>query len=158
MKCWKTPTAEKFRKDIQAPLFAHFLKGNGSDQIPEAMTFQTGSNTWKTYDQWPPVKSTEMKNLYLNANGGLSFEMPKESEGSDEYLSDPFHPVPYRTRPIEMTYGPGSRWYTWLVEDQRFVQNRPDVISWERLWFSDWLIMSTSLVTLERTSPWVQVS
>ena len=125
------PTAEKFRKDIQASFFAHFLKGKVSDQIPEAMTFQTGSNTWKTYDQWPPVNSTIMKNLYLNSNGRLSFELPKENEGSDEYLSDPFHPVPYRSRPIEMTYGPGSRWYTWLVEDQRFVHNRPDVISWE---------------------------
>jgi putative CocE/NonD family hydrolase len=30
-----------------------------------------------------------------------------------------------------MTYGPGSRWYTWLLEDQRFVHNRPDVMSWE---------------------------
>jgi putative CocE/NonD family hydrolase len=32
-----------------------------------------------------------------------------------------------------MTYPddhPGG-WYTWLVEDQRFVENRPDVLSWE---------------------------
>ncbi|HXL56665.1 MAG TPA: CocE/NonD family hydrolase, partial [Chitinophagaceae bacterium] len=39
--------------------------------------------------------------------------------------------VPYRTRPVEETYGPGSRWYTWLTEDQRFVHNRPDVMSWQ---------------------------
>src|SRR4030095_11500132 len=49
----------------------------------------------------------------------------------DEYISDPSRPVPYRTRPIEQTYGNGSRWYTWLLEDQRFVHNRPDVLSWE---------------------------
>jgi putative CocE/NonD family hydrolase len=30
-----------------------------------------------------------------------------------------------------MTYGPGSTWSTWLTEDQRFVHNRPDVLSWE---------------------------
>jgi putative CocE/NonD family hydrolase len=49
----------------------------------------------------------------------------------DSYVSDPAHPVPYRNRPIEETYGPGSRWFTWLTEDQRFVQNRPDVLSWQ---------------------------
>ena len=31
--------------------------------------------------------------------------------------------------PIEETYGKGSRWRTWQVEDQRFVYTRPDVIS-----------------------------
>jgi putative CocE/NonD family hydrolase len=45
------------------------------------------------------------------------------------YVSDPASPVPYRTRPIEETYGVGSRWDSWLVEDQRFVSSRPDVIS-----------------------------
>jgi putative CocE/NonD family hydrolase len=47
----------------------------------------------------------------------------------DSYRSDPANPVPYRSRPIEETYGPGSRWYTWLTEDQRFVQDRPDVLT-----------------------------
>ncbi len=125
------PTSETFRKEIQAPFFAFYLKGKGSGQFPEALTFQTGSNTWKSYDKWPPLYATRIKNLYFNSNGMISFDVPKESIASDEYLSDPFHPVPYRNRPIEMTYGPGSRWYTWLLEDQRFVNCRPDVLSWE---------------------------
>ena len=33
-----------------------------------------------------------------------------------------------------------------------------EVMSCEMLWFSDWLIRSTSLVIRERTSPWVVVS
>jgi putative CocE/NonD family hydrolase len=37
--------------------------------------------------------------------------------------------VPYRRLPIEETYGPGSRWRPWQVEDQRFVYTRPDVVS-----------------------------
>jgi putative CocE/NonD family hydrolase len=50
----------------------------------------------------------------------------------DEYISDPAHPVPYRHRPIQPTYFPaGSKWSTWLVEDQRFVDDRTDVLSWE---------------------------
>jgi putative CocE/NonD family hydrolase len=41
--------------------------------------------------------------------------------------------VPYRHRPVDMTYPedhPGG-WYTWLVQDQRFVENRPDVLTWQ---------------------------
>jgi putative CocE/NonD family hydrolase len=47
-------------------------------------------------------------------------------------VSDPAHPVPYRQRPIQATYFPGgSKWSTWLVEDQRFVDDRADVLSYE---------------------------
>jgi hypothetical protein len=36
--------------------------------------------------------------------------------------------VPYRQRPISPTY-PGGDWRTWEVADQRFVDHRPDVLS-----------------------------
>jgi len=127
-----SPTGEKFRKEIQARWFAYYLKGKGDGNFAEAITFQTGSNTWKNYDSWPP-KNAVKKNLYFQADGKLSFEKPAttSTDTYDSYISDPAHPVPYRTRPIEETYGPGSRWYTWLTEDQRFVNNRPDVLSWQ---------------------------
>ncbi|HLX92216.1 MAG TPA: CocE/NonD family hydrolase [Puia sp.] len=125
-------TGERFRKDIQAKWFAYFLKGKGDGHFAEAITFQTGTNTWKTYDAWPPREAVK-KNLYFRSGGKLSFEKPADaSDGAfDSYISDPAHPVPYRSRPVEETYGPGSRWYTWLTEDQRFVQNRPDVATWQ---------------------------
>src|SRR5207249_2116718 len=44
-------------------------------------------------------------------------------------VSDPAHPVPYRNQPIDPTFG-GGRWPTWLVEDQRFVDNRQDILTW----------------------------
>lgn len=125
-----TATAVTFRKEIQAPWFAYYLKGKGAGNFPEAVTFQTGSNTWKRYETWPPKEATTRK-LYFQADGKLTFDAPRATTGNDAYVSDPAHPVPYRTRPIEATYGPGSRWRTWLTEDQRFVQNRPDVLSWE---------------------------
>ncbi|MBY0433844.1 MAG: CocE/NonD family hydrolase [Cyclobacteriaceae bacterium] len=100
-------------------------------KFPEAVTFQTGSNTWQSYTSWPPSSQTALRGLYMRADGKLSFEAPTEKEAFDSYVSDPARPVPYRNRPVEATYGPGSRWYTWLTEDQRFVHNRPDVLSWE---------------------------
>jgi putative CocE/NonD family hydrolase len=50
--------------------------------------------------------------------------------GIDSYLSDPANPVPYRPRPITPTY-PGPDWPIWLVRDQRFVEHRPDVLTWQ---------------------------
>ena len=124
-------TASYFRKEIQAKWFAWYLKGKGDGNFAEAISFQTGSNTWKNYAAWPPKEST-IRNIYFHANGKLSFNPPTAAESKfDSYVSDPARPVPYRARPIEETYGPGSRWYFWLTEDQRFVDNRPDVLTWQ---------------------------
>lgn len=125
-----TATASTFRQTLFAPWFAYHLKGKGAGKFAEVTAFQTGSNQWKTYTQWPPAEAVKRK-LYFSAGGRLSFEKPTDAAGADRYVSDPAHPVPYRPRPIEETYGPGSRWYTWLTEDQRFVHNRPDVLAWE---------------------------
>jgi putative CocE/NonD family hydrolase len=155
------PTGEQFRKQIQAPWFAFHLKGKsepptpegnpltikmpGNGNFPEAVAFQTGSNTWQTYPTWPPTKQVS-RNLYFRAGGKLSFEAPADADGFDSYISDPANPVPYRTRPIEATYGPNSRWYTWLTEDQRFVHHRPDVLSWETDVLQDDVTVTGNLV------------
>jgi len=124
-------TSTYFRQEIQAKWFAWYLKGKGDGKFAEAISFQTGSNTWKNYTAWPPKEST-MKNIYFHNNGKLSFDKPADGENEfDSYISDPAKPVPYRARPIEETYGTNSRWYTWLTDDQRFVDGRPDVLTWQ---------------------------
>ena len=123
-------TGKHFRSKIQAPWFAAHLKDRGSRSFPEALTFRTGSNTWQSYDRWPP-RETSPQRIYARKNGRLAFEPPPADEndaGFDAYLSDPDHPVPYRPRPITATY-PGPGWPLWLVQDQRFVHLRPDVLS-----------------------------
>ncbi|MCF0065609.1 CocE/NonD family hydrolase [Dyadobacter chenwenxiniae] len=124
-------TGETFRKEIQAPWFAYHLKGKGKGFTSEAVVFQTGSNRWQHYDKWPPA-AMRVKNLYIHANGKLSFTKPtNKNDAYDYYISDPSHPVPYRNRPIEPTNSKDSRWRAWLTEDQRFVKDRPDVLSWQ---------------------------
>jgi putative CocE/NonD family hydrolase len=123
-----------FREKIQAPFFAHYLKDKAGWDVPEAITFETGTNVWKVYDAWPPRELTEDRGLYFRENGRLSFDPPAANDAAafDSYVSDPAHPVPYRPRPVEPTYDPrGSGWRTWLVGDQRFAHLRPDVLSWE---------------------------
>ncbi len=124
-------TSEFFRDKVQAPFFAHFLKDKGPGDFPEALTFESGANQWRRWEQWPPRSRTETRGLYFGAHEQLAMTAPA-SPGFDEYVSDPAHPVPYRHRPIQATYFPGgSKWPTWLVEDQRFVDDRADVLSWE---------------------------
>jgi uncharacterized protein len=119
-------TGEEFRR-LQKKWFDYYLKDIGDGHFEEAYVFQTGSNVWKTYNTWPPRQAV-IKPLYAGPQQTAGFFKPSGS-GSVSYLSDPQKPVPYRTLPIEATYGPGSRWRPWQVEDQRFVYTRPDVIS-----------------------------
>lgn len=121
--------------------FDYWLKGIGNGKFDEATCFQTGNNIWKTYSTWPPKDAT-IKNLYAGANNTCSFSKPSASKGSISYVSDPSHPVPYRTQPIEATYGTGSRWKPWQVEDQRFVYSRPDVVSFTSDSLTDDLIVT----------------
>lgn len=115
-------------RNLQKKWFDYWLKGIGDGKFDEANCFQTGSNQWKTYSAWPP-KEAAIKKLYAGANHTASFIKPLASDSYETYISDPAKPVPYRTLPIEATYGKGSRWETWQVEDQRFVYTRPDVLS-----------------------------
>ncbi|HKD47510.1 MAG TPA: CocE/NonD family hydrolase, partial [Rhizomicrobium sp.] len=124
-------TAREFREDIQAPFFRYYLHGDGPRPNWVAKSFQTGSNAWHSYASWPPP-SAKSTNLYLHADGTLSFEAPTtqaEPAPHREYISDPANPVPYRRRPISPTY-PGGDWTTWEASDQRFVDHRPDVLTY----------------------------
>jgi putative CocE/NonD family hydrolase len=113
---------------LQKKWFDYWLKGIGDGKFDKAYCFQTGANEWKTYSTWPPKDATIQK-LYAGANHTASFTPPVATHGEVRFISDPAKPVPYRTLPIEATYGFGSRWRPWQVEDQRFVYTRPDVIS-----------------------------
>jgi uncharacterized protein len=134
-----SPTARYFREKIQAPFFAFHLKDKGSLDQPEAVTFESGANAWRNWPAWPPKTSVAVRRLFFASSGKLSFEEPGKasavaprSNEFDSYVSDPAHPVPYRQRPIQWTYDSrGSGWSTWLTEDQRFVKDRPDVLSWQ---------------------------
>ena len=126
-------TSKYFRQNIQLPWFTYWLKGKGELPLKEAITFETGSNKWIQYDQWPPRQGISDRKLYLQSGGQLSFSGPTDTgaKAFDAYVSDPTHPVPYRHQPIGRTYGPVPGWGTWLVEDQRFVYLRLDVAAWQ---------------------------
>ena len=121
-------TAAYYREEIFQPWFDHWLRGQDPWKLAEATVFETGANQWKEYEAWPPKQGVEARRLYFHEGRRLAFDAPAGS-GFDEYVSDPANPVPYRPRPVPPTY-PGPQWRVWLVEDQRFVDHRPDVLAW----------------------------
>jgi len=121
-------TAREFRENIEAPFFRYYLHGIGEKPAWRATTFQSGANQWRTYDAWPP-RAAKATKLYLHADGTLAFDAAKAGGARyREFVSDPANPVPYRQRPISPTY-PAGDWRTWEVADQRFVDGRPDVLT-----------------------------
>ena len=142
-----SPTSETFRKDIEAPFFAHWLKDQGTLKLAEATTFEGGANKWRSFDSWPPKSGVSDRKLYVHANHELSFDAPTETgaTAADSYVSDPANPVPYRERPIRPTYGDSSTWTRWLVDDQRFAQARKDVMSWQTAPLTEDMVISGAL-------------
>lgn len=119
-------TSRYFQTQVQYPFFSYYLKDKGEWTAPEAVVFETGSNVWKRYDEWPPAAASPT-NLYFHAGGMLSFEPPTEAteRAFDSYVSDPAHPVPFSSE-IRTTQG-----HLWMIEDQRFAATRPDVLVYQ---------------------------
>ena len=122
------PSGQQFQEQIQAPFFAYWLHGTGPRPTTGIKSFQSGSWTWKNYATWPAA-GAKPTNLYLHADGSLSFTAPAAGEACRAYVSDPANPVPFRQRPMSGTYlSPDWQW--WEAADQRFLQGRPDVLSY----------------------------
>lgn len=119
-------TSAFYREEIEFPFFEKYLKDAEHAAPAEATVFETGSNTWRVFDKWPP-KNVAAKELYVREGGQLSYNTPPQTDSPafDEYVSDPGKPVPY-TEEItpRMTV-------EYMVEDQRFAARRPDVLVYQ---------------------------
>jgi putative CocE/NonD family hydrolase len=117
-------TAEWYRDNVEAPFFKQVLKDGPEAKVAKATMFESGSNVWRKYEQWPPQGVTAKK-LYFRADGKLSFEAPKEAgQAFDEYVSDPAKPVPY----VPQIAARMTREH--MVMDQRHASTRTDVVTY----------------------------
>jgi putative CocE/NonD family hydrolase len=124
-------TGTRYRENVEGPWFARWLHGRDVAALPEAQVFITGANRWQSFETWPPKQAKPTK-LYFGESRKLSFAAPLDRSATfDEYVSDPANPVPYARRPIRAPDDPLSETSVWQVQDQRFVDHRPDVLSWE---------------------------
>ena len=126
-------TGEIYRREMEAPFFELYLKGKPGFNLEDTASFRTGENQWHRYPVWPPSQGFHTVRTYLAADAKLTDAPPSGDHGGKAaaYVSDPASPVPYRHRPVQSTYGQGSTWRTWLVEDQRFVSGRKDLANFK---------------------------
>ncbi len=123
-------TGEHYRKNILLPFFEKFLKDKGKDdpkseiKIAAANVFETGTNVWRQYPDWPP-KEAQKRTLYFQDKGKLGWNPPAAANAFDEYVSDPAKPVPYTT--VVATGVPKE----YVVGDQRFASTRTDVLVYQ---------------------------
>ena len=120
---------KEYRAQIEAKFFAKYLKDEAGFDLEDTASFQTGSNTWKRYAHFPPAEAKST--AYALCGTGTIAAGSACQAGKLSYVADPANPVPYRHRPIQPTYGDGSKWGTWMVEDQRFATDRKDVALWK---------------------------
>jgi putative CocE/NonD family hydrolase len=119
------PTSHNYQQNIDLPFFNYYLKDKGAWDPPEVMAFATGSNAWHAFGAWPP-EGVQDAAFYFRPGGGLASTPSVEAGAAyDEYLSDPANPVPYTQ---EVTI---ARTREYMVEDQRFVSERPDVLVYQ---------------------------
>ncbi|QKJ29421.1 CocE/NonD family hydrolase [Mucilaginibacter mali] len=113
-----------YYQDMEVPFFNYYLKGKGADTLSKATIFFSGENKWRRFKQWP-VAGIKYTPVYLEANGGLSFNQIQTFAPSfDTYISDPARPVPY-------TEDVGNRrTREYMVDDQRFASRRTDVLTY----------------------------
>lgn len=121
---WSTKTGEDFRTKIQAPFFEHYLKGGPKPEIAEATMFDVGADEWRESPTWPPTYVVAAS-LHPQKGGDLVWGAAEAKPVYDEYLSDPWKPVPASAA---ISTGMPRQY---MIEDQRFVWNRPDVLAYE---------------------------
>jgi len=115
-------TASDFHRNVLFPFFERHLKARSDSGDVEAVVFETGSNVWRHHAEWPPAAAKPHR-FYLHGNGKLEVSRPTvRREAADSYFSDPARPVPFSAE-IRNTQG-----HDWMIEDQRFVAGRPDVL------------------------------
>ena len=114
-----------YYQDLEVPFFNYYLKGKGADTLSKATIFFSGENKWRKFTQWP-LADIVATPVYLEKDGKLSFTATGSKEQTfDSYVSDPAKPVPYAEKIHE------SRTREYMVDDQRFAAERPDVLVYD---------------------------
>jgi putative CocE/NonD family hydrolase len=136
-----------YQKEIERNFFAHHLKGEKTEKLPEAYMYDTGIKSWKTFDTWPPKNIPQVK-LYFGENGKLGVNSPTNQKAVFEYISDPSKPVPYTSQTEGLTFTPRN----FMSDDQRHASKRPDVLTFTSDELTDNLVLAGEIMAKLKVS------
>ena len=129
-------TGAWFRRHVMLPFLDSHLKDDTSTATTPPVSRRSrpgptpGGPTEAGRRRAPPARTRGRRSTSSPMAGWASQAPAAAGDGYDAYVSDPAKPVPYRLRPIRPTYAKDSTWRTWLVDDQRFAADRPDVLTY----------------------------
>ncbi len=140
---WHENTSHEYHRDMLLPFLDEHLRGGPPAGLARVTVFNTGRKQWEEFSSWPAACDrgcrASLSPLYLGPASGLSFDRPRDEAAGDSYVSDPAKPVPFLPRPVIDPFAnlgsgvlgsPYEPWSKWLVQDQRFVDGRTDVLTY----------------------------
>ena len=129
-------TALQFRRDVLKPFFDQYLKdGAPKADTPPVFIYNTGENHWDRLTSWPlscenAAPSNRSRSISLRAPDCRS-RHPQRRRASRRMTSTcPIRRSRCRTCRGRSASSDGTDWQRWLLVDQRFVSDRPDVLSY----------------------------
>ena len=116
------------------PFLDQYLKGGPPADIARVTAFEAGANQWQRLADWPLACAracpANLTPLYLAPGQRLELRGARRRAPPTPTFPTPRSPVTYRARPNLSPWAPGSTWRIWLVDDQRFAEARPDVVTY----------------------------
>ena len=119
-------TAREWRVQYVKPFFDHWLKGGPDPHTPPVLTYATGVNQWQKLtaladgcrDAYLPGRQRQPRLSNARKRRGMrNMSATLQSR--------------CRSFRVRSNMGDATQWKPWLVRDQRFVSDRPDVASWK---------------------------
>ncbi|MCG8575211.1 MAG: CocE/NonD family hydrolase [Flavobacteriales bacterium] len=115
---------KNYQENEEFEYFEYHLKGRGTPPDFKVKLYDNGTLSWHEFDKFPATPNQE-KVLFLDENGNLNDNTP-ENQKAREFVADPFHPVPYLEENDFHRMAPKK----YFTDDQRFLNEREDVLSW----------------------------
>lgn len=118
--------AKAYKANEEYSYFEHHLKGRGTPPAFKVKLYDGGNLSWHEFDQFPKAADREV--IYnLHTNGQLVEGLKNTvSRVGRTFSSDPWNPVPYLEDNDFHRMAPKK----YFTDDQRFLEDRKDVLSW----------------------------
>ena len=129
---WDGDTTADFRNEVMLPFFHQYLEdGAPKADTPPVFIYNTGEDHWDRFKSWPLACEAGLPHQIQAA---LSHHRRQPLLHSPSRRSRQVRRVHLRSRQARSLPAPPrhrqENWRTWLVTDQRFVDGRPDVLTY----------------------------
>jgi uncharacterized protein len=124
--------ARKYQKNEEFEYFEYHLKERNAPPDFKVKLFDCGNLSWHEFEEFPPEPDEEVifhlatDGILKKGKGPKSGPLTATSDNMRQFISDPLNPVPYLEENDFHRMAPKK----YFTDDQRFLEDRKDVLSW----------------------------